>query len=395
MKRWILPWFLALAALVAVGLPLKVRLDTPRLGQPVVIAEGHPAWVECRASLPWVPARWVKQALKTQWGLDVEGQGLRLLRTERHGNRYRFQITAQAPGPGVHRTAFDGIWVQGPWPSHFHVVQAGDFHWPGQEDTLAPFIDEMLVLRPAAVLFSGDMAYDPDPRWFDMLFRQFHRLEAAGIPVISCPGNHERKGWSQYLRTFGPHTFHRVDLGPLAILSLDSAHGRDQFTPSQFQWLKAQLDDLQGRTPILQMHHPTFDPGAYKQGNGDGSGGSLETYRAAFVKLCETRHVPIILSGHWHQDVVFDSQGRLRDDTPDFPGPKFVTTTALGDPDLRQVVRWERGAFGYRILEFEGGRLVRYTHDRAGLPKPAPIASTPLGTYAPGKASVKAKEVAP
>jgi len=380
-KRWILAWVLAVAALLSVGLPLKVRLDAPRMGSPLVLDPNGSGWIECRASLPWVPEAWVRKALKAQWGLALNEGGLRLLETQIHGNRYRFRVASTPAEPGLHRTGFDGIWAQGAWPKTYRLVQAGDFHWPGQEDTLVTFVDEMLVVKPAAILFSGDMAYDPDPEWFAMLARQFRRLEASGIPVISCPGNHERKGWSQYLRSFGPHTFHRVDLGPLAILSLDSAHGRDQFTPSQFRWLREQLDHLDGRTPILQMHHPTFPPGAALAGKGDGSGGALESYRAAFVRLCEERGVPIVLSGHWHQDVVFDGTGRLRDDTPDFPGTKFVVTTALGDI-TRKVVRWNHGGYhGYRILDFEDGKLVRYTHDLPGLGSPAPIASTPLGTH--------------
>lgn len=387
MKRWILPFALALAGLLAAGLPLRVRLDAPRLGAPLVLASGATGWIECRSSLPWVPSSWVLKALKKGWGVSPEAEGLRILETRAHGNRYRFRVeAATTPTPGLHRNpgALE-VWTQGTWPSKFRIVQAGDFHWPGEADTLAPFVDEMAVVRPAAVLFTGDVAYNPDPRWFAMLTTQFRRLETMGIAVICCPGNHERKGWAQYLRTFGPHTFHRVDLGPLAILSLDSAHGRDQFTPSQFRWLQGQLNDLGGRTPILQLHHPVFPPGKAIQGKGDRSGGTLEAFQPAFVELCERKGVPIVLSGHWHQDVVFDRHGALRDDAADFPGIKYVVTTALGDL-TRRVVRWPHGGYhGYRILEFEGGRLVRYTHDLPGLPSPTPIASTPLGTYAPAK----------
>jgi len=382
-KRWILPYAAAFLGLLAIGLPLQVRLDAPRMGSPLVLGPGSTAWVECRASLPWLPSAVILSELKKQWGLALGEGGLRVVETRVQGNRYRFRVDETIPAePGIHRIpGAAGIWRQGAWPHRFRIVQAGDFHWPDQPDTLKAFVDEMAVLRPTAILFTGDMAYDPDPRWFAMLAEQFGRLESLGIPVISCPGNHERKGWAQYLRSFGPHTFHRVDLGPLAILSLDSAHGRDQFTPSQFRWLREQLDHLEGRTPILQLHHPVFPPGKAVQGKGDGSGGALEAFQPAFVQLCLDKKVPIVLSGHWHQDVVFDSTGRLRDDTPDFPGTKFVVTTALGD-NTRQVVRWPHGGYhGYRILEFEEGELLRYTQDLPGLASPAPIASTPLGSY--------------
>jgi hypothetical protein len=175
-----------------------------------------------------------------------------------------------------------------------------------------------------------------------------------------------------------------VDLGRFRVISLDSAHGRDRLTPSQFRWLRGQTDTLEGRVPLIQLHHPIFPPGAAVLGNGDTSGGPLFGFRDAFVRLCLERQVPIVLTGHWHQDAVFDSNGRFRDDTPDFPGTKFVVTTALG-VDVRHVTRWPHSYSGYRMLMFDQGRLVRYTQDLPGQPSPTPIASTPLGTL-PGEA---------
>lgn len=384
MKRWLLPGALTVAALLFAGLPLRVRLDAPRLGSPAILAPGESAWIECRSSLPWIPKAWVLKALKAQWGVSPNGDGLRLLESRAHGNRYRFRVesTVASAAPLTRAAGPAGIWIQGPWPRRFRIVHAADLPWPGDESRLTEFVDEMSVVRPTALLVTGDMAYDTDPRWFAFIQAQFGRLEAMGIPIISCPGNHERKGWAPYLRTFGPHTFHRVNLGPLAILSLDSAHGRDQFTPSQFRWLKRELADLGGRTPIIQVHHPIFPPGEAKQGNGDGSGGTLLGFQREFVRLCEAKSVAAVLTGHWHQDAVFDATGALRDDRPDFPGTKYIVTNSMGD-NIRHVVRWPHSYFGYRILEFEDGRMTRYTHDLPGLPSPAPIASTPVGTHRP------------
>ena len=78
-------------------------------------------------------------------------------------------------------------------------------------------------------------------------------MENLGIPVVSCPGNHERKAWIQYLRHFGPITWHRVDFGPFTILSLDSGHGRDQFTPAQFAWFKRELADTAAFVTALDL----------------------------------------------------------------------------------------------------------------------------------------------
>jgi hypothetical protein len=125
-----------------------------------------------------------------------------------------------------------------------------------------------------------------------------------------------------------------------------------------------------------------FPPGKALHGDGDQASGNLQGYKKAVLQLCRKHNVAIVLSGHWHQDAVYDGEGQLRDDTSDFPGTKFVVTTALGD-SIRRVTRWPHKYFGYRILDFEEGRLIRYTHDPEGKGLKPPIFSTPLGTYLP------------
>jgi 3',5'-cyclic AMP phosphodiesterase CpdA len=267
------------------------------------------------------------------------------------------------------------------------VVHVADFPSAGHEERLVHFVDEMGVVKPDLVLASGDLAYDGSGSWYRFLEAQFARLEAMGIRVVPVAGNHEWGGRTQWLRHFGTRTASRVDFGPLAILSLDSAHGRDRFTPSQFRWIRTQLDHLDGRTAIIQLHHPVFPPGLARFGDGDGSGGYLRCFQGPFVALCESRGVAAVLSGHWHQDAVFDGEGRLRDDRSDFPGTRFIVTTSLGD-SARRVTRWPERRFGYRILDFEDGRLVRYTFDEAGDGR-RPIAGVPAGTYLPGAPQVR------
>ena len=382
MRRWILPYFCAVLALLAVGLPLRTRLDAPRLGAPAIVPAGRAFDVAFVTSLPFVPWRLAAEAVERQWGFHLEHQGRRILGHRSLGNHYWITLADATPVPGAFRLPSDGLehWSEGAVPERLILVHVADFPSTGKEVMLERFVDEMAVLKPHAVLASGDLAYDSSATWYAFLVAQFRRLEALGIPVIACPGNHERGGWARYLNTFGQNTTHRVNLGPFAVLSLDSAHGRDRLTPSQFQWFRRQLDTLDARVPLVQLHHPVFPPGAAIQGDGEKSGGPLFGFRDGLVRLCLERQVPIVLTGHWHQDAVFDAAGRFRDDTPDFPGTKFVTTTALGDA-LRRVTRWPYRYHGYRILTFEKGRLVRYTQDLPGQPSPTPIASTPSGTW--------------
>lgn len=387
MTRWILPYAAAALALLAVGLPLRTRLDAPRLGTPAIVRPGQTFEAEFATSLPFVPWRRAADAVERQWGFQLERGGRRIVNHRREGNRYWITLVDDTPVQGALRAPVDGLehWAEGTLSDKLVLVHAADFPSTGKEAMLSRFVDEMAVVKPQAFLASGDLAYDSSDTWYRFLLAQFRRLEAMGIPVIACPGNHERGGWARFLNNFGPHTTHRVDLGPFRVLSLDSAHGRDRLTPDQMRWFRAQLDGAQGRVPLVQMHHPTFPPGSAIHGDGEKSGGPLFGYRDAFVKLCLERQIPIVLTGHWHQDAVFDATGRFRDDTPDFPGTKFTVTTALGDA-LRRVTRWPQRYHGYRLLTFEKGQLLRYTHDLPGLPSPAPIASTPSGTWLPGGA---------
>jgi hypothetical protein len=384
MRRWILPYLCAVLTLLAAGLPLRTRLDAPRFGAPAIVPAGTAFEVEFATSLPFVPWRLAAAAVERQWGFRLEQQGRRIVGHHSLGNQHWIRLVEDTPVRGAFRQPLDGLehWGQGVVPDKLILVHVADFPSTGKEAMLTHFVDEMAVLKPNAVLASGDLAYDSSAKWYAFLMSQFRRLEAMGIPVVVCPGNHERGGWARYLDNFGIYTTHRVDLGPFAVLSLDSAHGRDRLTPSQFQWFRAQLDSLDGRVPLVQLHHPVFPPGSAIQGDGEKSGGPLDGYRDGFVRLCLERQIPIVLTGHWHQDAVFDAMGRFRDDTPDFPGTKFVTTTALGDA-LRRVTRWPLKYHGYRILSFEKGRLLRYTQDLPGQPSPAPIASTPSGTWLP------------
>ncbi len=353
MIPWLRAYLLAALCLLAVGLPLRVREDRPRTGHPMSTAPGSSPTREVTSSLPWLLPSATRQAWLATPGATITW---RL-------NRATLHLPTLRPLPLA--------------PA-FRVVFVADLAPPDYAVILEQFIGEMEALKPDLVLVGGDLTYSETEAWYAAVAAQFLRLERQGIPVIVAAGNHERKGWPLFLRHFGHNPTFRVDIGPLAVLTLDSAHGRDQLTPSQFDWLRDNLNHLEGRTPLIQIHHPIFPPGAALKGEGDGSGGSLLGFQQAFLRLCREHRVPAVLSGHWHSDAVFDGAGQLRDDVAEFPGTKFIVTTALGN-ELRQVTRWPHAYHGYRVLDFDRGRLVRYTYDEAGNGQPGPIASTPLG----------------
>lgn len=367
-----------IALLGAAFLPLRVRVAAPRLGRPVVQAAGTQAQVRLKPTLPF---------LLPPVHLRLEGPGgsapLQVAAAAWEGGERVLTVTLPDLPEGAYALKVEGggtrlllekaVWIRNRWAADLHLVQIADLPPPGQEPLMRRFVDLMNQRRPDAVLVSGDIAYTGSEAIYRFIDAELHRLD---MPVILTPGNHEREGWWRFIRTWDVYD-HRVDLGPLAILSLDSAHGRDGLTPGTFRWLKGELGSLGGRTPVLQLHHPLFPPDRGAQGEAGKSGGFLRGHRQALLDLCAQHQVPLVLGGHWHQDAVFDATGRLRSDRPDFEGTKYVVTTALG-AELRHVIDSPTFRYGYRWITFRSGRLVTYGVDPIN-----PIPSTPLLDPAP------------
>lgn len=361
--------------MLAVGWPLQVRVEAPRLGMPVIDHPGASMEVRLATSLPLT---------LPDLQLSLDGPGgiapLQLTKSRWDGAIAVLTVSLPALPDGAYALRLQtptqdlrlpkAVFLRSSWPATLRLVQIADLPPPGREPLMRQFIAEMRVQKPDAVLVTGDINYTGTEANIQFIYAQLAQLDA---PVIMTAGNHERTAWHRYLRVFGARD-HRSNFGPLAILSLDSAHGRDALTPSTFRWLQRELAHLDGRTPIVQVHHPVFSPGATAAAEAGGTGGYLRGYRRAFIELCRQYSVAIVLSGHWHQDAVYDASGRFRADRVDFPGTKFVVTTALG-ADVRQVFADSRTNNGYRWIEFTAGTLGAYGSDPRN-----PVPSTALGS---------------
>jgi hypothetical protein len=362
-----------LASLFVVGWPLQLRVTAPRLGSPWIGGPTAVMNVRLAGSMP---------LLLPALGLSLEGPGgtAPLAVAARHWEGAEAVLSVPLPElpdgayalrvqtPTQNLLLSKAVFVRHRWPEVLHLVQIADLPPPGREALMERFVALMRVARPDAVLVTGDINYGGSEANIDFIYSQLAQLDA---PVIVAAGNHEREAWHRYLRVFGARD-HRTDFGPLAILSLDSAHGRDALTPTSFAWLHRQLASLDGRTAVIQLHHPVFPPGSSANAEAGGTGGYLRGFRRSFLDLCRQYQVALVLSGHWHQDAVFDAQGQFRTDRPDFPGTRFVVTTALG-ADTRQVYEQSPLRNGYRWLEFRNGQLTVYGSDPRN-----PVPSTAL-----------------
>ena len=360
-------------SIIAIGWPLQMRVSAPRLGSPWIGQPRASMVIRLTGSLP---------LMLPQMELSLAGPGgTRPLQiTAHHWEGADAMVSVMVPelpdgGYALRlRTLTQSlslpkaVFLRHAWPRVLRLAQIADLPPPGRESMLRRFVGEMRSRRPDAILVTGDINYTGTESNINFVFSELAELDA---PVIVAAGNHEREAWHRYLRVFGARD-HRTDFGPLSILSLDSAHGRDALTSSSFRWLRQQLASLDGRTAIIQLHHPLFPPGSTANSEAGGTGGYLRGYRQAFLDLCRQYQVALVLSGHWHQDAVFDSLGAFRSDRSDFPGTKFVVTTALG-ADTREVFAQSPDRNGYRWIEFTAGQLGSYSSEPHNpLPSTAP-----------------------
>ncbi|MBR2837339.1 MAG: metallophosphoesterase [Kiritimatiellae bacterium] len=140
---------------------------------------------------------------------------------------------------------------------------------------LASFVDEVLAMRPMPrrVIHLGDLAYlHGHPADYAVSKPMLKRLEDAGVELVFCMGNHDRrsefaKAWPGRLeKSPVPGKFVSVtSLGTADLVILDGLQGADDrpltdmgpgqgmLTPDQFEWLKG---DFPKRTrPFFVASH--------------------------------------------------------------------------------------------------------------------------------------------
>jgi hypothetical protein len=108
---------------------------------------------------------------------------------------HRVVLDGVAPGQALrYRIARDGVWVQeGELPA-FPSGKLRFCHFADHAQSMASqaVVAGVLGRRPDLAIIAGDLAYaNGDQALWDSYFAMLEPL-AAAIPVLSCPGNHER-----------------------------------------------------------------------------------------------------------------------------------------------------------------------------------------------------------
>ena len=130
-------------------------------------------------------------------------------------------------------------------------------------------LDTALKYKPDLVLIPGDLTKDGETASHDTVSAGIHRLEAAGIPTLVIPGNHDIPGanWETlYSGTFkdavkdpGSHSFASEPLPGITVLGIDGSDGKasiGKLSASTLSWVEAQADaaKAKGNTIIAMTH---------------------------------------------------------------------------------------------------------------------------------------------
>ena len=139
------------------------------------------------------------------------------------------------------------------------LAQLSDLHLrpgdPGPEAQAAPRLALVAAIDPLpdAVLVSGDIADVPEP---EVYARASELLDAAGLPLLAIPGNHDDR--DLLVAAFGAAAGDRPRR-PLRVVGVDTSlpgPGRRPAGDDDIEWLDAELAPTPRRRRVLAMHHP-------------------------------------------------------------------------------------------------------------------------------------------
>ena len=359
--------FVALTALLlAVAaytvFPLRCEIRSPRIGQPEILKPGSAFTIRVKHSFPYAYGDWhfrlqgaygdaIELPVTRKTGLSISEFQATLPETIAKG---AYSLVVHY-GASV-KVAVHAVHVVDSFNRDLKIVQLADLPTLGHEkgeQQLNKIVDEINIINPDLVLFTGDVAYGAS--WY-----QYHRLyeivSRVRPPMILAPGNHEYYGWAGYLTSFG-QPYHAVQYGDYRIISLNSGHGRDQFTFSQIKWFKRQLESSEQSQRIVQLHHPIFHRAELT--------GYLRGNAKQFTDLIKRHKVSIVLSGHWHGDSLYNEKGEDVNDSWRVKGTPFVVTTTAG-ADFRPSYSSSPLHYGYRLIRYRDAELENFTYDYDG-----------------------------
>lgn len=245
------------------------------------------------------------------------------------------------------------------------------------------FLDEVISLRPNALILSGDLTLDGEKASHEGLASQLYRVEEAGVPVLVIPGNHDINNhqaaryegnqrlpaefttpeeFREIYRDFGYDEAISEDGRSLSyvyqldentrMLMLDTCQYRPAgkvggaILSDTYDWIERQLEQAwyDGVDVIPVAHHNLLDESEIYVDN------CTIEHGEQLVELLELWDVPVFLSGHLHVQHTKRSA--------DNKGVWEMVTSSLATPVCQYGVLEYRGSgsFDYRTwsLDVEG-----------------------------------------
>jgi len=350
---------LGVGALTWAVFPGNPVIESPSFGGPAILTPGSELPIVARVAVPWATVI---------DGITLESQARRvplaLLRPPARGAR--LSVLARVPqdcAPGIYdlvvkagkheARAHRSVAVLGSIPERFALAQITDLHFgytAAGEASVQAIVDEVNRLGPALVLVTGDIAHNGRRPEYDRAQRVLDQLT---MPIVFIPGNHDRRGWGAYLTRFG-FPYHSVAFGRWTLLGLDCGHGRDEFTESQFRFVRRALDVAEPGRLIVLAHIPL----AGKR--------SVRAHAGEVMELFERKRVPLVLSGHWHYGAEYGTgvagPGRAQG------GTQFVVTVAAGGWLVKKP-SGSRDPRGFTLIAVEDGRITAVEAHSGGVAK--------------------------
>ncbi|MCX5751674.1 MAG: metallophosphoesterase [Candidatus Saganbacteria bacterium] len=178
------------------------------------------------------------------------------------------------------------------WAEGFSFVVFGDPQ--GRNDTFSDLIQK--VNREKEVSFAicvGDLVEDGKRSDYLEYIKTVSTLKPKLYNVI---GNHDaqKSGWKYFEEFFGP-TYYAFDYDNSHFILLDNAFG-ESFTPKQYQWLKNDLKENQGKNIFVFFHRPIFDPAEIVEGYLMSPKQIAQELEALFYRY----RVKYVFAGHLH-----------------------------------------------------------------------------------------------
>lgn len=257
------------------------------------------------------------------------------------------------------------------------------------EELTDAFLAEMERERPEALLLTGDLSFNGAALSHTALAGKLRRLEAAGIPVLVVPGNHDMNnpsaasfsengytrvpsvsaaGFRRIYREFGYDEALSEDADSLSyvyplsgtarvlMLDFNTAEHPCGFSEETLQWVRAQLEESQAAGVFLLAagHQNLFQQTVFR-------GGYVIDRAEELAALLRAYGVPLYLSGHLHVQHWMTVDGLTEIATSALSvSPCRYGLVSAGDGGLRYEARetdvsaWarERGETNPALLDF-------------------------------------------